>query len=185
MEICRWLFQGFTEIQNGRHGSTSIFWWAQKLKKLVWSIFFNFKHHIPSNKWMCNWFFKDGSKIQNGRQKSAPKLFVGAKSLKLNVRNYSNFTITFPTTWRCAGDFLQFCWNSKWPSWINFNFLRSQKLSRKLFKFYNHILHEMEMCMLFFQGFTEIQDGRHAWTSYFFVGTKTQKLKSEIMCRWF
>ena len=25
-------FQGFTEILNGRHGSTSIFWWALKLK---------------------------------------------------------------------------------------------------------------------------------------------------------
>ena len=43
----------------------------------------------------------------------------------------------------------------------------------------------MEMCMWFFQGFTEIQNNRHAWTSSFFVGAKTQKLKSEIMCRWF
>ena len=29
------------------------------------------------------------------------------KLLKLKVRNYSNFTITFPTIWRCAGDFLK------------------------------------------------------------------------------
>ena len=28
--------------------------------------------------------------------------------------------------------------------------------------------------------FTEIQNARHAWTSLFFVGAKTQKLKSEI-----
>ena len=28
-----------------------------------------------------------------------------SKTLKTNVRNYSNFTITFPTIWRCAGDF--------------------------------------------------------------------------------
>ena len=28
------------------------------------------------------------------------------KRQKLNVRNYSNFTITYPTMWRCAGDFL-------------------------------------------------------------------------------
>ena len=35
MEMCRWhFFEGFAEIQNGRHGSTSIFLWAQKLKKL-------------------------------------------------------------------------------------------------------------------------------------------------------
>ena len=26
-------FKGFAEIQNGRHGSTSIFLWAQKLKQ--------------------------------------------------------------------------------------------------------------------------------------------------------
>ena len=25
MEMCRWHFQGFTEIQNGRHGPASIF----------------------------------------------------------------------------------------------------------------------------------------------------------------
>ena len=29
--------------------------------------------------------------------------FVGAKTLKLKVRHY--FTITFPTIWRCAGEF--------------------------------------------------------------------------------
>ena len=44
-------------------------------------------------------------------------------------------------------------------------FLRLQKLSRKLFKFYNHIPHDMEMCIWFFQGFTEIQNDRHAWIS--------------------
>ena len=33
--------------------------------------------------------------------------FVGAKILKPKVRNYSNFTITFPTIWRCAGDFTE------------------------------------------------------------------------------
>ena len=35
------------------------------------------------------------------------KIFVGAKTLKLKVRNYSNFTITFPMIWRCAGDFFK------------------------------------------------------------------------------
>ena len=57
MEMCRWLFQGFTEIQNGRHTPTLIFWGAYKLKKFVWSIFFfKFQHHIPSNMGMCKWF---------------------------------------------------------------------------------------------------------------------------------
>ena len=43
MEMCRWFFQGFTEIQNGRHRSTSIFWCAQKLKKIVYIS----KSHYP------------------------------------------------------------------------------------------------------------------------------------------
>ena len=33
--------------------------------------------------------------------------FVSANTQKLKVRNYSNFTITFPTTWRIAGDLLK------------------------------------------------------------------------------
>ena len=53
---------------------------------------------------MCNCFLKDATKIQNGRQRSTPKNFVDAKIKKPKVRNYSNFTITFPTIWRCAGD---------------------------------------------------------------------------------
>ena len=33
--------------------------------------------------------------------------FVGAKALKLKVRNYSNFTIILLTIWKCAGDFTE------------------------------------------------------------------------------
>ena len=128
---------------------------------------------------MCKWFFKDATKIQNGRQKSNPNFFVCAKTLKLNVRNYLNFTITFSTIWRCAGDFFRFHWNSKLPPRINFNLFRSRKhKSLKLFKFYNHIPHDMEMYMCFFQGFTEIQNGRHVWT-------KTQKFKMATTSRLF
>ena len=46
-------------------------------------------------------------KIQNGHQRSTLKNFVGAKTLKLRVRNNSNFTITFPMIWKCAGDFFK------------------------------------------------------------------------------
>ena len=45
---------------------------------------------------------------------------------------------------------------------INFNFFkiaRTQNLCRKLIKFYNYIPQNMEMCMGFFQGYTEIQNG--------------------------
>ena len=46
-------------------------------------------------------------KFKNGRQRATLKFFVGARTLKLKVRNYSNFTVTFPMIWRCAGDFLK------------------------------------------------------------------------------
>ena len=32
---------------------------------------------------------------------------MGAKTKKLQVRNYLNFAITPPTLWRCAGDFVK------------------------------------------------------------------------------
>ena len=86
-----------TEIQNGRHGSTSILLWVQKLKKSVRLFFSNFNTTFLAT-WGCaSDFFKDATKIQNGRQRSTPNYFVGAKTLKLKVRNYSNFTIAFPT----------------------------------------------------------------------------------------
>ena len=50
---------------------------------------------------------RDATKIQKGRQWSTLNLFVGAKTLKLKVRNYLNYTITFPMIWRCAGDFFK------------------------------------------------------------------------------
>ena len=51
--------------------------------------------------------FRYVTKIQNGRQRSTINFVVGAKTLKLKVRNFSNFTITFPMIWRCAGDFFK------------------------------------------------------------------------------
>ena len=35
MKMCRWFYQSFTEIQNGRHGSTSIVFVGTKTKKIV------------------------------------------------------------------------------------------------------------------------------------------------------
>ena len=53
--------------------------------------------------------FKDATKIQNGRQRSQ-NFFVGAKTLKLKVRNYSNPTITFLTIYRDVQViYLRFC----------------------------------------------------------------------------
>ena len=89
--------------------------------------FLNFNITLLATCGCASDFLKDATKIQNGHQKSTPKKFVRAKTLKLNGRNYLNFTTTFPTIWTCAGDFLRFCWNSKWSPRINFIFLRSRK----------------------------------------------------------
>ena len=81
--------------------TTLIFWGGGcKNSKNVFDQFF-FKFNIP--------------------KRSTPKFFWGAKTTKLKERNYSNFTITFPTIWRCASDFFAHL-HSKWPPWINFIF---------------------------------------------------------------
>ena len=76
--------------------------------------------------------FKDATKIQNGRQRSTPKNFVGAKTQKLKVRNYLNFTITFPTIWRCAGDIFKVLLKFEMAATDQFKFLggaKTQKIS--------------------------------------------------------
>ena len=78
--------------------------------------------------------FKDATKIQNGRQRS---------TLKLKVRIFSKFTITFLTIWRYAGDFFKLL--------LKFEIAATDKLSQKLFKFYYHITHDMAMCRCFFK----------------------------------
>ena len=65
------------------------FFGGRKNAKIGLVIFFKFQHHIPSNMLMCDCFFKDATKIQNGRQKSTPKIFVGAKTLKLQKTSES------------------------------------------------------------------------------------------------
>ena len=47
----------FSEIQNGRHGSTSHFLWTQ---------LFKFYYHIPHDLGMCRGFFQCLTEIQNG-----------------------------------------------------------------------------------------------------------------------
>ena len=97
---CAGDFQGFTEVQNGRRGSTSIFLWARKLAKFVWSLFLKFCHHIPSSMGMCKLFLKMLPKFKMAARGHL-NFFVGAKTLQI---------------------------------------------SQKLFTFYNHIPHDMEMC---------------------------------------
>ena len=110
-------------------------------------------------------FFKDATKIQNGRQKLTPKFDVGAKTLKLNVRNYSNFTITFPTICRCAGDFFKVLLEFKMAAMDHSIFFMSQKHKNLVVNYLNSTITFLTIwrCACdFFQGFTEIQNGHHA-----------------------
>ena len=82
--------------------------------------------------------FKRCYQIQNGRQRSTPKKFVGAKTIK--VRNYSNFTITFPTIWRCAGDIFKVLLKSQMAATDQLLFLgvaKTQKNSLVFFFIFN------------------------------------------------
>ena len=60
--------------------------------------------------------------------------FVGAKTLNLKVGIYSNFIITFPSIWGCAGDFFRVLLKFKMAARINFNFLGgAKKIVRSIF----------------------------------------------------
>ena len=67
-------------------------------------------------------FFKVATKIQNNRQKSTLIFFVSAKTLKLTIRNFSNYTITFPTIWRCSGDLFKVLLKFKMAATDHFQF---------------------------------------------------------------
>ena len=62
----------------------------------------------------------------------------------------TNFTITLPTQWRSASDIFEVLLKfAKAATYQLHNFLWAQilkNLSQKLFKFYNHITHHMEIC---------------------------------------
>ena len=78
-------------------------------------------------------------------------LFLVAKTLKLNVRNYSNSTISFLTIWRCAGDFFKVLLKFK------------MAVADQVRNYSNFISHSPLYgdVQVIFSGFTEIQNGRH------------------------
>ena len=129
--------------------------------------------------WICRWLFKDATKILNGRQKSTLNFFVGVKTLKLNFRDYINFGITFLTIWRCAG----FAKIQHGRHGSIKKFLRSQKL--EVLNYANLQSHSPRYgdVHVIFSRFYE----NSIWLPNFtnFVGAKSEKLRSEIMCRWF
>ena len=58
--------------------------------------------------------------------------FVSTKPLNLKVRNYSNFTITFPTLWRCAGDFFKVLLKFKMAATDQLQFFVGAKKLKKI-----------------------------------------------------
>ena len=57
------------------------------------------------------------------------KFFMGAKTTKLKKKNYTNFTITFLTIWRCASDFFKVLLKFKMAAMDKLHiFLWAQKL---------------------------------------------------------
>ena len=62
---------------------------------------------------------------------------MGAKTKKLKVRNYSNFTITFPTIWRCAGDIFKVLLKFKMAATDQLQFFGGvQKLKKLVWSFF-------------------------------------------------
>ena len=58
---------------------------------------------------------------------------MGAKTLKLKVRNYSNFTITYPTIWRCAGEFFKVLLKFKMAATDQLQFLVGAETQKNYF----------------------------------------------------
>ena len=131
---------------------------------------------------MCKWFFRNAAKIQNGHQRATLKIFVCAKTLKLKVRNYLHFTITFPMIQRCAGDFFKVLRKFKMAATDQLKFFGGCKNSKNLcgrffFNFNITFLATWGCASDFFKDATKFQYGRQRSTPKFVVGAKTTKLK--------
>ena len=110
-------------------------------------------------------------------RRPASRFLCGAITQKLVVNFFKILKVIFLAAWGCASDFLKMLQNSKWTPEVNSKFC----CGHKLFKFYYHIPHDIEICRWFFQGFTEIQNGRHGSTLIFWWARKLKILKSEII----
>ena len=94
----------------------------QKLKNLVLSIFLNFSITLLATCGCTSDFLNMLPKIKIAAKvllkfKMAATdhfhFFLRSQKRKNLVVNYSNFTITFPTIWRCACDFFTVLWKLK------------------------------------------------------------------------
>ena len=122
---------GFCPAAGVWHPSSRFLVGAKTLKLLV-NFFGNFNMTFLATWGYGSDFFKDATKIQNGRKRSTSKKFVGAKTQNGRYGSTSIFSESEITQILLShsppyGDvqvtFSRFYWKSKWPPWINFNFL--------------------------------------------------------------
>ena len=131
---------------------------TQELQKLFGQFFLKFQNHVLAT-WGCASDFL----------KTLPKFKMAARGqLQSEVRNYSNFTITFPTIWRCAGDFFKLLLKFKMAAPDQLKFFwggGAQKYKKKYLVNFFEILashpSNMGMCEWFFKDATKIQNCRH------------------------
>ena len=138
MEMCRWFFQGFTETRNWHR---PIVWDDQECGK---DEFTSTELVLPDECHCLTIIRKDKWYLWEG----LVNLLASSPTGKWKFR---------PISSPARADQLQF-----------FVGATTQKLSQKLFKFYNHIPHDMEMCRWFFKGFTETQNGHHVRINFIF-----------------
>ena len=91
--------------------------WARKLKNLKAEIIQILLWHSPRYK-DVQVIFSRFYRYSEWPPRINLKIFVGAKTQKFKVRNYSNFKSHSPRYVDVQVIFLRFYWNSKWPPWI-------------------------------------------------------------------
>ena len=81
--------------------------WAQKLKNLESEINQILQSHFPRYGDLHVIFFKVLLKFKMAAMDELHNCLWERKNSKIEVRNNSNFAITLPTIWKCAGDFTE------------------------------------------------------------------------------
>ena len=138
---CQYNF--FGGCKNAKNCLVNFFWYFNITFIAAWGCASDFLKMLPE--------FKMAAR---GRL----QIFSWAQKLQnLKIGNYLNFTIHIPH------DVLRFCWNSKWPSWINFNFFVGAK-NEKLRSKDSHCTITLPTIWECACDFTEIQNGHHKST---------------------
>ena len=107
--------------------------------------FWKMLNHLPNKLEMCKWVLKMLPKFKMAAT-GQHHIFLWARKLKnLEDINYLNFLITFLMIWRCAVDIFKVLLKFQLAAMDQLHFYRAKTWSQKLFNFYNHIPHDMEL----------------------------------------